>query len=93
MRRGGEEDDNRRRRRRGNGAGCHVETCTIETRKTDASPRYLAQTRDQHLAAVGADVLVQVEDPLPRLGAGLEDEARDGGAPGLGEGPPQDDAR
>lgn len=38
---------------------------------------YLVQTRNDYLAAVGADVLVQIQ-PLPLLHEGLQDEACDG---------------
>lgn len=49
---------------------------------------YLVQTRNHYLAAVGTDVHVQIK-PLPRLGAGLENKARDGRVLGIRKGPLQ----
>lgn len=53
---------------------------------------YLAQTRNDYLAAVGADVLVQIK-PLPLLRAGLQDEACDGRVMSLRKRPLQNDTR
>lgn len=54
--------------------------------------QYLEQARDDHLAAVAADVHIYAE-PLPSLHSGLKHKGSDGRLLGIRKGPAQDDAR